>query len=52
MIRQIDTTIGLIVGGIAGLLHPGFLTWASLFGIIILWGYLDYCDSKQRRKNV
>ncbi len=49
MTRQIDTTMGLVVGGIVGWFHHGFLIWALLFGTMILWGYLDYRETKLKR---
>ncbi len=48
MIRQIDTTVGLIVGGIVGWAHQGVLIWLLIFGMIFLWGCFDYRETKQR----
>jgi len=55
MIRQIDTGIGLIVGGIIGWFHHGWIIWLTLFGVLVLWYYLgDKTDalttSDARRK--
>lgn len=41
MIRQIDTGIGIVVGGLAGWYHHGLLIWFALLGVLILWGYLE-----------
>ena len=41
MIRQIDTGIGLVVGGIIGWFHHKWYIWLTLFLILVLWNYTE-----------
>ena len=37
--RQIDTGVGLIVGGVVGWFHHQWYVWLFLFGILVAWYY-------------
>ncbi|KKN56524.1 hypothetical protein LCGC14_0571020 [marine sediment metagenome] len=42
MIRQLDTSVGLVVGGILGWFHHKWYLWVVAFLTLILWGYMDH----------
>lgn len=50
MIRQIDTSIGLVVGGVVGWFHHQWYTWSLLFGIMILWWYVEERLSEEEKE--
>lgn len=39
--RQIDTFIGMVVGGVVGWFHHKWYIWLALFLVLVLWGYMD-----------
>lgn len=41
MNRQIDTAIGLIVGGIVGWNHHSWKVWVVLFLILVIWQLVE-----------
>lgn len=53
--RQIDTGIGLIVGGVVGWYHHDWGIWLLLFLILFGWHYLEKAKKekyeKEKQKN-
>lgn len=50
MQRQIDTAIGMIVGGVFGWYHHSWLIWLTCFGILFLWNYIEKKESKPTKE--
>jgi len=50
MIRQIDTAIGLMVGGVVGWFHHSWGIWLALFGVLIIWESIDAHSSNYAKE--
>ncbi len=51
MIRQIDTGIGIIVGGLVGWFNHEWPIWLVLLAVLIFWGYVEKPSQKKEGKN-
>ncbi len=50
MIRQVDTVIGIVVGGVMGWYHYPWYNWLALLFLLWLWNYIERTQSKPKGK--